>query len=167
MAFNSFKGKAGISAVEILIVVFIISIALTALIGVVSFSLAGSVLSRKTVQAEALARGAIEITRNFRDGTSWNINGLGAVLAGTPYHFRKTTDIPKQWQLAQGEESILGFSREVVFGDAFRDASDNIVDSGGTKDPETKKVTVIVSWQEKSRSHQISLFTYLTNWQSP
>ena len=46
----------------------------------------------------------------------------------------------------------------------MRDGTDNIVESGGADDPNTKKVTATVSWEERGRSHSIELITYLTNW---
>jgi len=46
----------------------------------------------------------------------------------------------------------------------MRDSNSNIVESGGTNDPNTKKVTVTVSWEERGRDHKLEIFTYLTNW---
>lgn len=155
--------KQGVSIIEILIVVFIIGVALAALVTMANLSLLGAIQAKKTVQAESLARGIIETCRNFRDGTNWDINGLGTATVGVPYHFEKTES--SQWQLSPGANNVLGFSGQLVFSDVFRDDSDNIVEQGGTKDPDSKKVIVIVSWQEKGRSHQVSLFAYFTNWQ--
>ncbi|KKQ96033.1 MAG: hypothetical protein UT42_C0030G0003 [Candidatus Falkowbacteria bacterium GW2011_GWA2_39_24] len=160
--YNQHK-KQGISVIEILIVVFIIGAALASLITIANLSLVGAVQAKRTVQAESLARGMIESSRNFRDGTSWNINGLGGVVIGVPYHFEKSED--SQWQLSPDADNILGFSSQLIFSDVFRDTSDNIVEQGGIKDPDSKKATVTVSWQEKGRSHQVSLFAYFTNWQ--
>jgi len=62
--------------------------------------------------------------------------------------------------LIQGEEDVNSFTRKVVFENTFRDATDNIVETGGINDPNTKKATVTVSWQEK----QLEIITYFTNW---
>ncbi len=160
----STKNTTGTSIIEILMVVFIISLSLASLIGVSSFSLASSSLSKKTIQAVTLAEGAIEATRNFRDGTTWDTDGLGGVSLGVSYRLQKTTSNPPKWQLAQGEESVPGFSRKVVFSAVSRDNNDNIVSGGGVNDPNSKKVTATVSWQERGRHHQVSLISYLTNW---
>lgn len=143
--------------------VFIIGVALAGLVTMANLSLVGTIQAKNTVQAESLARGMVEAVRSFRDGTNWNSNGLGAATVNIPYHIEKTES--SQWQLSLGADNILGFSRQLVFNDVFRDAGDNIVEQGGIKDPDSKKVVVIVSWQEKGRSHQVSLFSYFTNWQ--
>lgn len=157
------RGK-GVSVVEILIVVAIIVIALTSFLGLASLSLGASTLIRQTSLATILSQESIEQVRNFRDGTNWNSNGLGVVSAGTAYHLEKSTDNPPKWNLVLEEETIGSFVRRVVFENVMRDGSKNIVTSGGTNDPNTKKITVTVSWQEKKRTHQVELVTYLTNW---
>jgi len=154
------KNKKGVSVIEILIVVTIIVIALTALLGVVTFSLRISTLMKETTRANNLAQETIEAVRNFRDGTIWNTGGLGTLTPGVAYYPKKSTDIPPKWQLIQGEEQIDGFLRKVVFLNVQRDANDNIVESGGTNDPNTKKAAITVSWKEK----KVEIVTYLTNW---
>ena len=160
MVFIAEKQK-GFSVIELLLTVFFIATAITALVAVAGFSLSLSIFAEKTIQADALAKSLLEITRSFRDGTIWATNGLGAVNAGANYYFQKT----QEWVLTAGQETINGFERKVVFSDVYRDANDDIVASGGIFDPDTKKATVIVSWQERARTHQVSLEAYFTNWQ--
>jgi type II secretory pathway pseudopilin PulG len=161
MAINqNLKFHRGISIIEILIVVAIIVIALTSLLGVATFSLKISILMKETNQANNLAQETIEAVRNFRDGTDWNTNGLGVLTTGISYYPKKSTDNPPKWQLVQEEETIDKFIRKVVFNNAMRDADDSIVATGGTNDPNTRKVTAIVSWEEK----KVEIVTYLTNW---
>jgi len=50
-----------------------------------------------------------------------------------------------------------------VVEDVGRDGNDDIVASGGTPDPNTKKVTATVSWTESTQSKQVVLTTYITN----
>ncbi|MBZ9578287.1 prepilin-type N-terminal cleavage/methylation domain-containing protein [Patescibacteria group bacterium] len=152
--------KKGISVIEILIVIAIIGIALTSLLGVAAFSLKVSVSIKETTQANALAQEIIEAVRNFRDGTTWDSDGLGTLTTSLAYYPQKTADTPPKWTLIQGEETINGFTRKVIFADVMRDASDNIVGTGGINDPNTKKVTVTVSWKDK----KVEIVTYFTNW---
>jgi type II secretory pathway pseudopilin PulG len=154
----------GISILEILVVIAIIAVTFTSLLGLASFSLGTASLIKQTTQANMLAQGTMEAVRNFRDQTSWDVDGLGTLLTGTPYYLEKSADNPPKWILIQGEETIDIFKRKVIFNDVMRDANDNIVESGGTNDPDTKKVIVTVSWQERGRNHQVELITYLTNW---
>jgi len=153
--------KTGISIIEILIVIAIVIIGLTSLLGVATFSLKLSILRKETARANSLAQEAIEAVRSFRDGTDWNTNGLGTLTAGINYRPERTIDTPPQWDLIMGQETIDIFTRKIVFSNVQRDANDDIVESGGTNDPDTKKITVTVSWKDK----KIEIVTYLTNWQ--
>jgi type II secretory pathway pseudopilin PulG len=163
MSQNLFGNEKGFSLIDILVAIAIVSVALVSLLGLASFSLATSTLIRQANQANNIAQETIEIVRNFRDGTTWDVDGLGKLATSTDYHPEKTGSPPK-WQLIQGEETIGIFKRKVVFKDVFRDSDSNIVESGGNFDPNTKKVIVDVSWQEKGRTHLVEITTYLTNW---
>ena len=163
MSQNQFGNKKGISIIEILVVIAIIITALSSLLGLASFSLGVSTLIKQTNQANNLSQEVMEAVRNFRDGTSWDIDGLGKLATSTDY-YPQATGSPSKWQLVQGTENIDGFTRKVVFEDVMRDSNSNIVESGGTYNPNTKKVTVTVSWEERGRDHKLEIFTYLTNW---
>lgn len=157
------KGQAGSLIVEILVVIAIIAIALASLSELVVFSLGSSNLTGQNAQAAALAQETAEAVRNFRDGTSWNVDGLGKLATSTDY-YPKATSSPLKWQLVQGQETINNFTRKIIFSSVQRDINSNIVADGGVSDPETKKANISVSWAEKGRSHQISINTYFTNW---
>lgn len=156
---NNFLQK-GVSTLEILIVVTIIAFVLVNLLGAASFALQISSLNKETTQANSLAQEVMEGVRNFRDGTSWGIGGLGTLTSGVSYYLELTNDNPPRWQLVQGEEVLGKFNRTIVFSDVSRGVNDSIVESGGVNDPETKKLTVTISWRDKS----IKISTYLTNW---
>ena len=158
-----FNGNRGISIIEILVVVFIISVTLTSLLGLIGFSLGAASLMKQTTQANFLGQETMEAIRNFRDNTSWNTNGLGTLTLNSLYHPEKTAETPPKWNLVSGGEVLGIFTRKVVFEKVYRDGNDNIAESG-TEDPNTKKATVTVSWQERRRSHQVKIVTYLTNW---
>jgi len=162
MSQNQFGNKKGISIIEILVVIAIIITALSSLLGLASFSLGVSTLIKQTNQANNLSQEVMEAVRNFRDGTSWDIDGLGKLATSTDY-YPQATGSPSKWQLVQGTENIDGFTRKVVFEDVMRDSNSNIVEAG-TYDPNTKKVIVTVSWKERGREHKLEIFTYLTNW---
>ena len=160
MSSIQWKDNKGISVVEILVIIAIIGIAFASLLGLATFSLKASTSIKETTQAKNLVEETIEAVRNFRDGTNWDTDGLGTLTAGVAYYPQKTADIPPQWQLIQGEEQIDSFTRKVIFTNVQRDGNDNIVETGGTNDPDTKKVTVTVSWENK----KVEIVTYLTNW---
>ncbi len=152
--------KKGIAVVEILIAIGIIAIIISSLLGVVVFSLKLSASIKETTTADALAQEIVEAVRNFRDGTDWDSDGLGILNTGSAYYPEKSGDTPPAWMLVEGEEVINGFVRKVVFVDVMRDANDNIVESGGTNDPDTRKIIATVSWESK----KVEIITYFTNW---
>lgn len=151
--------KKGVSIIEILIISAIIVVGLVSLLELATFSLKLSIQNRETTQAKNLAEGTLEAVRNFRDGTTWDANGLGILSLDTIYHLGKTDDSPPKWAFVLGEETVNGFKRKVVLNRVFRDADDNIAVSGA-EDPNTKKITVTVSWKDK----ELEIINYLTNW---
>lgn len=159
----SLLGKKGISLIEILVAVSIIAVTLTSLLGLASFSLKTTMLVKKTNQASNIAQEMMEQIRNLRDGTGWNVDGIGILTAGINYYIKKVGD-PAKWQALSGTETVYGFTKKAVFENVMRDGSDNIVEAGGINDADTRKVTVTVSWQERGRTHSTELITYLTNW---
>jgi type II secretory pathway pseudopilin PulG len=155
-----YNNKKGVSVIEILVVIAIIGITLVSILGMATFSLKISTSIKETTQAKDIAQETIEAVRNFRDGTAWGTDGLGTLTAGIAYHPEKSGDTPPKWQLVQGEETVNSFTRKVVFENVQRDGNDNIVESGGTNDPNTKKVAITVAWKDK----RVGIVTYLTNW---
>lgn len=102
------------------------------------------------------AQEGIEAVRSIRDN-SWqdieNISGAGGqgiVKAAAGY-----------WQFDGTSNTLGALTRTIVVTDVERNANDEIVASGGTIDPNTKKVTVTVSG---SGIDDYVLSTYLTNW---
>lgn len=156
---NKKERTKGILTAEMLIVVAIVVVILVTLLGLIAFSLKTVYLAKQTSQADNLAQGAIEAVRNFRDQTDWSVDGLGTLNVGVSYYPQKTTISPKQWSLIRGEQNIGIFTRKVIFEKVYRDSIDNIAQTG-IEDPDTLKVTAVVSW----RDQEIRIATYLTNW---
>lgn len=155
--FKMFSGnKKGIGIIELLVVVAILAITLTSLLGMANFSLGIQGLSRQISQANDLAKEGQEAARNIRDNSGWSQISNGN---------HGLTNAGGRWAFLGTENIIGGFTRTVLIGDAQRDGSSNIVESGGSVDIDTKKITVTVSWSEKNRPHNVELITYLTNWQ--
>lgn len=163
--------QAGISIVELLVGAGILTMSLSALLGFLSFTITATSFVKQQTQAITLAEGALEAVKNFRDGTAWNADdpqnqydGLGRVQTGVPYHVQVSQDVPPRWQLLSGGETMGIFTRTIVLENVQRDVDDNIVAAGGIQDPDTKKVTVTVSWTAKTKAHDVVIVMYLTNW---
>jgi len=82
-----------------------------------------------------------------------------------PFHLAEVSS--GHWQLVSGGQSVPGdadFYRSLTVTNMNRDANGNLVPAGGTPDPNTKKVTVQLSWQERGQPKNFSLSTMLTAW---
>ena len=152
---QTFNGNKGISIIEILVVVAILAVTLTTLLGLINFSLGINDLSRQTTQANGLVQEAMEAVRSIRDNAGWQqiVNGNHGLI-----------NTAGKWSFSGTENIIGGFARIILVEDAHRDAGDNIVESGGTPDSDTKKITAFVSWSGRGQNHNIEIVTYLTNW---
>ena len=160
---NKTQNLDGVSLIELLIVIAIITIGLVYLLGMFSFSLRISGEEKRINQANFMAQEMMEGLRNFRDGTNWQENGLGTLAVSAPYYLAKTGS-PPSWTLILGEETKDVFTQRIVFDDVQRDLNANIIENGGIFDADSKKVTVTVSWQERGKSQQVELITFFTNW---
>lgn len=159
MQLGVLKNKKGFSVIEILAVIAIVAISFSSLLGMTILSMKAAALQKETSQADDLAQEAMEAVRNFRDGTTWDTNGLGTVVSGSDYHIQ-SSGTPPAWELLPGSETIGNFTRKIVFSDVMRDSNFDIVTSGGTVDPDTKLVTVTVDWSGR----EVKLEAYFTNW---
>ena len=161
----------GISIIELLVVILILGVGIAGALSFGVFSLRVASLQKQTTQAAFLAQDALEALKNYRDNTGWNDNdpanqydGLGVVATGTPLHPALSGGSPERWQLLLGQETIGIFTRDVVAEPIERDGADNIVESGGTIDSDTRKITVRVTWQERKTAREFETITYLSNW---
>lgn len=106
--------------------------------------------------ADSYLREAVEAIRSVREKgwTTFAVNGTfhPVVVSGA-------------WRLDTGIETTLdGFVRSIVISDGRRDTvTGNIVASGGTIDPSTKKISITVSWSLPYQSHVSSEF-YVTRY---
>lgn len=154
------KNKSGFGLVEILVAITIIGLSLSALAGLGNFALKIQNRLKKNMTASYLAAEAIEATRAIKDEDWALVSGLSTA---SPFHPDQSGS-PAKWILNSGDETINGFTRQIVFADVYRDGNDDIVDSVATLDSNTKKITATVSWSDQGQSQQILLSTYIVNW---
>ena len=150
----------GITIVEILVVITIIVISLLGFSQLSTFSFRVIQHNEKQTRALNLAQETIEVVRNIRD-ESWD--NISSLTMGTDYYPVKS-GLPPKWSLSPGSEAMNGFTRGVALQEVMRDANDDIIESGGINDPNTKKVSVVVLWEEGGNTRQVELATYITNW---
>ncbi len=158
---KNLKLNSGTSIMEIVIVIAIIGTTFIGLLGLATYSLNIFSIIKKSSQAEMIAQETVEAVRNFRDRTTWDVDGLGTLTVATDYYPKiDTIGASTTWNLIGGTETIDNFTRKIVFNNVSRDGNDNIIVSGGTNDPNTRKITATVLWENRS----VEIVTYLTNW---
>ena len=102
------------------------------------------------------AQEAIEAVRYIQNNSWQDIEN--ATGAGNQGIAKNASGV---WQFS-GTENVLGpLTRTIVIENASRDGDGNIVDEGGTNDPNTKQVTVTVSGDGIAN---YVLTTYITSW---
>lgn len=158
------KNNKGITLVEIMVAIFIISVALISILNIASVSVKILNNIRQTDRANLMAKEAQEAVRSFRDNSVWDIDGLGTLSFGVAYHPELITlNGVSSWDLSLGSENIANFNRSIVIENVSRNPSSHDIDETYivlNNDTETKKIIVSVSWSNKS----VELITYLSNW---
>jgi len=152
--------QAGFGIIETIVAVAIFSIiAATGTIAVLH-SLSANRLGDEESQANFFATEGIEATRSIRN-QGWDdpflvtdcSSGCGLDSASG------------SWSWSGSETVQDKFTRVVEVAQAQRDGSDVIVESGGTLDPDTYKVTSTVTWNfSPTRNNTLALTTYIVNW---
>lgn len=147
--------KTGMSLVEVVIgsaIVLLMSAVLVSA-NVAYFKTSRSNL--KTIKATYLIEEGIEAV-NFIKNSDWN--NLGNV--NTNYYLIWTGDSWSATTTINYIDQI--YERKFATENVNRDSNDDIVLSGGTIDPNTRKLTVQVSWVDTSGTITKSIYSYLT-----
>lgn len=143
--------------VEVLIATSIILVSILSLLGVHSLYLRSAFSNAESLKAAYLAEEGIEVVRFWRD-SSWN-NKIKSITLDTDYGLALSGST---WSTST-DQYLGGFERHVTLSTVSRNASSDIVSSGGTLDPNTVLVTSTVSWAKGGATTTKSIATYLTN----
>jgi type II secretory pathway pseudopilin PulG len=157
--------KGGFTIVEIIIAIVIVVSVFGTILSFFSLDIRTSERNRTRLQALLFAQEAMEAVRSFRDNTTWSGNGPGILISGTNYH---PVIASSGWSIISGSENTGIFTRNIVFYNVSRNINDNIesVYNPANKDPDTKKVIVVVSWNDRYGPASESLTSYITNWRN-
>lgn len=137
----------------------IILVFLVALLSVHNLYLRISAQNTGSVKATFLAEEGLEAMRFLRD-VSWSANIL-SLIPDTEYRlvFESNT-----WKATTTNTFIDDiYDRVITLSLVYRDASDDIVASGGTLDSDTRLIRSSVSWKAGSATTTKFVSTYLSN----
>lgn len=153
----------GFGLLEIVIATAIISGTIFSLLFVFLISNKLATASSNKVRASFLAEEGLESLRILRD-ESWSAN-LAGLSVGTNYYLSFNT-ITSAWSISTLNPGNIDnlFTRTITVENVNRDpTTDDIVLTGGTNDPDTKKFNVSVAWLERGGSMVVVVSTYLTD----
>lgn len=152
------NSQKGIGLIEIVIAVFVISASLFGVLQVSVFALKATADRANKAKAIVFAQEGMEAVRNMRDG-SWT-NNIAPLTFGATYYLTVSSG---KWALTGTNPGLLDaqFTRTIVLNNVSRDGASDIVTTGGTNDPSTKKATVTVSWGSPAKS--VQLVAYIMN----
>lgn len=152
--------QRGFSIIEIILAIAVFVIFSSGAVAVILQGLSANRLGKEQTVATEYAAEGLEAMRSIKNQSfsslvSTTSAGVARSLAGT-------------W-IFSGTSNIFDgrYTRTIAIADVQRDGSGNIVASGGTVDPNTRKITATVAWNfTPARSDSVILSTYLTNWRA-
>lgn len=154
------KKTKGFALIEVMIACALVATVTITLLSFAEKGLGLSSRSLRQVQATLIAEEGAEAVKTIRDANWTNISNL---TLNTNYYlsYNNSTDV---WSLSTTANSIDSiFTRTIVFSSVNRDSNDDIVDTGGTTDAGTIKVTVTTSWLSIEGANSKVLTLYITD----
>ena len=142
-------------ATSILLVVFI------SLVAVYNYYIGVSINNIPLVKSSYLIEEGIEAVKTLRD-TSWS-SKIAPLTLGAEYYIVYNSATASFDATLSPQGNIDGiYQRTFVLSSVNRDSNSDI-QASGTDDPNTRKVTVTVSWSNGSATTQKRQSTYITN----
>jgi len=155
MTMHKIRGQM---VIEVIVAVSIFAIIASSSVMAIVGSLSTARLAEEESQATFLATEGLEAVKSIRN------QGWGYLTAGI-YGLSKTSGV---WAFSGNSDTdpSMKFTRVISITDVGRDGNGNILGTGGTVDPETKKITSTVSWNfTPTRQNSVIMNMYVTNWQ--
>lgn len=157
------RTKKAFGLLELVITIGIIVVAMLAFANAAVTFLRASIISTDPHVAAHLAQEGVEAIRALRD-KSWSAH-IAPLVNGTQYY---PVASGSAWSVSTTNPGPLQgkYTRSVIMSAVNRDAGGkgDILQSGGTFDPNTKTLVVTIQWvdeQGAARTHAVS--TYITN----
>ncbi len=153
--------RHGFTILEVVVGVSLISLVLFSLVSVLNTAFRLMKQSTKSIQVAFLLEEGVEAIKIIRDSSWENIADL------TPENTYFLNFSEHNWvATSTGIYIDEVFERSFIIENVYRDSGDDIVESGGTLDENTKKTTVYISWFNGKATTTKSISTYLTNFHS-
>jgi prepilin-type N-terminal cleavage/methylation domain-containing protein len=167
MKIKNLKNKSGFTLVEILAVLFVVSLGMIGVLSLIIQNIKGQNINKNSIVAYQLAQEGVELVRKVRD-TNWkNSTPFNQNLGEGKYYMSYSDETP----------NILATEDN---GNLYKDADDFYVHGGGASQtnfnriieitaPNTHSIIVhsIVSWTEHNQDYSYVLEASLFDWLNP
>jgi hypothetical protein len=157
------RSEKGQSLVELVIGIAVGLLFITGAIGIITLSLRVDTQNKSTYGGAELAQELLEQVATTANN-NWHAIFDGTHGTSTLYHIATTSE--SFIERADGSETItvsdVTYSRYFTVEDVYRDENDAVVDTAGTLDPSTLKITATVNWTERGEQTTTSLSRYIT-----
>lgn len=165
MIVKKIRQVSGFTLVEVVVILFIISLALVGVLSLIVQSLNSQTYNKNNLIAYQLGQEGMELVRRVRDsnwraGQTWNTN-----LEDGDYYMDYLDTVPQV--LDAPEQKLLRLDGEGFY---FHDESGLATSSGFsrviniTTDGEALVLTVTISWLDHGRNYSYELATLLYDW---
>ncbi|MDP3999930.1 MAG: prepilin-type N-terminal cleavage/methylation domain-containing protein [bacterium] len=163
--------ERGFTLMEAVVAISVFVIGVVGMIQVVLVARSTSDYGADLVTVGGHLKEGMDAVRVIRDD-DWD-----AIATDGTYGLSAQPGTNPPWALQAGSETLGTFTRRVTIasvrrsdtdGNGALSAGDKICQGatcGSFEDPETKKVTVTVTWQQGNQDKSRSVFGYLTDWQ--
>ncbi len=158
------RKQNGFTLIDVIVAIFIMAVALMAIIGLANYALTTAAVSKDRVIASGLAQEGIEIVRNIRDSQDdwddWYTNGISTGDYLAQYNNSSLIsysslplriDSTGHYQYSSGNNSI--FYRKI-----------SITKNPSGSEPNEIKVTAEIKWSEKGKQYSLTAEDRLWNW---
>lgn len=153
--------QKGFSIIELLVAISFVSSIVILIFTLGSFNSRILKYNKERTEAIFYASEAVEALKMF----SWN-----ELISDTNYNIFLNVD---RWELGAGDQLLAGkYTRTINIASVSRSSTSNgqvygeIVDLNGYPDPDTKKITVTISWGSMGDSQSEEITTYFHRWQA-
>lgn len=150
--------SAGQSIIEVIVALGIFLIIVTSSVIAVLASFSVTRLAQEKTQAVNLATEGLEAVKSIRNQNWDNLvtGNYGVVNNNGVWSLSPQADL----------DPSAKFTRLISINDVNRDLNHDLLTTGGTLDPETKKISSQVTWNfTPTRFNTVTMTLYLTNWQ--
>jgi hypothetical protein len=160
------KNQSGQSVIELILASAIFVIFASGSVMAVIQGYNSNRLSLELTVANQFASEGIEAVRSIKNQSYANLTSVNSSSRAV------VRNVSNVWAFGADNSSDSfdsgKYTRTVKVESVNRDGSGNIVSSGGTLDPDTRKITSTVSWNFNSaRPESVTLTTYLSDWRKP